>query len=504
MADGGGHHVVWVPLPGSQELALSCPANHILFDGTRGPGKTEAQLMKFRRYVGIGYGRFWRGVIFDHEYKNLDDLVSKSKHLFKKFGDGARFLNGQGQYKWVWPTGEELLLRAAKDEADYWDHHGHEFPFIGFNELTKYSSPDFYDMILSCNRSSFRPQDYPQKDENGNEYLLPSIPLIVFNTTNPYGPGRNWVKRRFIDVAPPGVIVKIKTKVYNPQTQLEEEIITTQVRIFGSYKENKYLDPKYIATLKRMKNKNRRKAWLAGDWNVASGGAVDDLWDPIVHIVPRFKIPKGWYCDRAMDWGSSKPFSIGWWAEANGEEVEITVGGKTVKWAPPRGSLIRFHEWYGTEELGTNTGLRKGSVEVAREIKRIEAALVKMGWCASRPNAGPADNSIGAVIDGSTNSTATLMVAEGIEWTKSNKSPGSRRDGLTLFRERLENASTKEGPGIFVMQHCAAFIELIPQLPLDPMDPDDVDTDAEDHAWDETRYRILNSRGEVKRSNLRF
>ena len=46
--------VVWKPLEGSQALAMSCPAHVILYEGTRGPGKTDSQLMAFRKNVGLG------------------------------------------------------------------------------------------------------------------------------------------------------------------------------------------------------------------------------------------------------------------------------------------------------------------------------------------------------------------------------------------------------------------------------------------------------------------
>ncbi|SPP31297.1 hypothetical protein ARAF_0416 [Arsenophonus endosymbiont of Aleurodicus floccissimus] len=60
---------------GSQSLSLSFPCNEILYEGTRGPGKTAAQLAPFRRNIGISYGTFWRGIIFDTEYKNLADII---------------------------------------------------------------------------------------------------------------------------------------------------------------------------------------------------------------------------------------------------------------------------------------------------------------------------------------------------------------------------------------------------------------------------------------------
>lgn len=169
------YKAVWKPLPGSQSLSLSCPCNEILYEGTRGPGKTAAQLARFRRLVGLGYGSFWRGVIFDTEYKNLTDIITQSKRMYRLFNDGARYLASASELRWVWPTGEELLFRFGKEEGDYWDYHGQEFPFIGFNELTKQQSAEFYEMMFSCRRSSFRPENYPLADGS----LLKPIPRDV-------------------------------------------------------------------------------------------------------------------------------------------------------------------------------------------------------------------------------------------------------------------------------------------------------------------------------------
>lgn len=500
MADGSGPmspEVVWQPLPGSQELVMACPCNEILHEGTRGPGKTDAQLMKFRRYVGLGYGQYWRGVIFDHEYKNLDDLISKSQRWFPKFFDGAKFLSGTGQLKWVWPTGEELLFRVVKKPADYWNYHGQEFPFIGWNELTKYANSELYDMMMSCNRSSFRPQDHPLVFDDGSIELLPEMPLIVHATTNPFGPGHNWVKRRFIDVAPPGVVVVKETEAFNPRTQKRETVTRTQVRIFGSYKENIYLPPEYIAELENMTNENRRRAWLYGDWDIVAGGAFDDLWDTDVHIIPRFPIPKTWTIDRSFDWGSSAPFWVGWWAEANGETVQLADGRE---WTPARGSLILIHEWYGTTGVGTNKGLVMSAKDVANGIKEREEQLRLARWVAKKPLPGPADNAISNVISKDTDTIESLMSDNGVHWLKADKSSGSRKMGVQLFRDRLEAALRGEGPAIYFMSHCTAATSTIPVLPRDEDDEDDVDSAAEDHPWDGVRYRVLKSANRIAKT----
>ncbi|MCK9234936.1 MAG: hypothetical protein M0P09_01315 [Acholeplasmataceae bacterium] len=482
--------VVWKPLAGSQTLAMTCPCNFILFEGTRGPGKTDSQLMKFRRYVGMGYGRFWRGIIFDREYKNLDDLVSKSLRWYPEFFDGARWLSSRSDYKWVWPTGEELLFRQAKKPSDYYNYHGQEFPFIGWNELTKYPTPELFDAMMSTNRSSFRPQDHPQTDQETNEqYLLPEIPLMVFSTTNPYGPGHNWVKLRFIDPAPPGKVVRITTNVFNPRTQQREDITKTQVRIFGSYKENIYLSPEYIAELESITDPNKHKAWLWGDWDVVAGGAFDGVWDESIHIKKRFKIPSGWKIDRSFDWGSSHPFSVAWWAESNGEYATMPDGSR---WSPPAGSLILLHEWYGSKQIGMNQGILMSAKDIAQGIRKRESELVVNHWVPQgRIRPGPADSQIYQVREKDVDTIAKKMEDYGVRWIPADKSPGSRINGLELARGMLENAIRGEGPGLYFMDHCRAHISLLPTLPRDEDNLDDVDTDSEDHVWDGTRYRVL-------------
>lgn len=493
---GHAKKVIWKPLPGSQALAISCPASFILYEGTRGPGKTDWQVMHFRQHVGKGYGKFWRGVIFDREYKNLDDLIAKTQRWFPEFQDGARLLLSKSDYKWVWPTGEELLFRQMKKPADYWNFHGQEFPYIGFNELCKYPVPDLMDSIMSCNRSSFRPQDHPVVGEDGElNVLLPPIPLVITATTNPYGPGHNWVKKRLIDPVPPGRMQRMTMEVFNPQTRKKEEVTKTMVRIFGSYKENKYLPPEYVMTLESIKEPNKRKAWLEGDWDIVAGGGFDDVWDSTYIVKPRFKVPSGWRVFRAFDWGSTHPFSVGWWAEANGEEVTLPDG---TTFAPVAKSLIRFHEWYGCEEgkMGENKGLKLTPEKIAKGILEIEKKLLEGQWIQETPLPGPADNQIWQVHVkasevGQPSSIGDRMETLGVTWLTSDKSQGSRVNGLELARGMLEAAQTNEEPGMYCMDHCIAFTSLLPTLPRDEDNPDDIDTTAEDHIWDETRYVAL-------------
>lgn len=491
------------PLKGSQSLAISCPCNEVLYEGTRGPGKTAAQLMRFRRLVGLGYGAFWKGVIFDIEYKNLGDIIAQSKKLFKKFNDGAVFLSSASELKWKWPTGEELLFRYEKNADGYWNYHGQEFPFVGHNELTKRADGEFYESMFSCMRSSFRPEDYPLADGS----LLPPIPLECFSTTNPFGVGHTWVKKRFIDPVPRGTINKQHIKTFNPQTELEETVTLTRVAIHGSWRENPYLDPTYIAFLMNIKDPNKRKAWVNGDWSVTSGGRFDHLWREHTHVVKPFQIPKQWRVDRSHDWGESKPFSNLWFAEADGDSAEIN--GKVVRY--PKGTLFVIGEFYGCELDQHNTGLKMSATNVAKLVAQIDDAItdknfdiqgakgeinITPGIYSGKVLPGPADNAIFNKDDDQV-SIGDKMEAQGVKWTTSDKAPGSRVSGAALLCELLESAiegadselGIPERPAIYFFDNVRGIISRFPVLSRDSKKPDDVDTEQEDHDYDALRYR---------------
>jgi len=240
-----------------------------------------------------------------------------------------------------------------------------------------------------------------------------------------------------------------------------------------------------------------RRAWLYGDWDVTAGGAIDDLWDSTVHVVPRFVVPSSWRIDRTYDDGSSHPFSVGWWAEADGTEATIVLSdGTEYTFCPQPGSLIQIFEWYGCakDEKGEfipNQGLKMSASNIAQGIIDREISMMANGWIESQPWPGPADNRIRQVIDSELDTTEKLMSKKGVRWLESDKSPGSRVIGLQLIRDRLEASVKREGPGLYFMSNCLASIETLPTLPRDEKKIDDVDTKAEDHVYDMVRYRAL-------------
>ena len=450
--------VVWQPQEGSQELFLRCPGAEVLYEGTRGSCKTDGLVMDFAQHTGQGYGLNWRGILFRLTFPQLEDIISRTKKWFSRIFPEPQAIYNAGNHKWVWATGEELLLRYMQNPDDYWNYHGHEYPWIGWEELTNWPTPDCYDRMKACNRSSHS-----------------GMPRKYRSNCNPYGVGHHWVKGRF--VRNPKAFYEEVTDENSPQGR---------IRIRGTIHENKILmkaDPAYIETLKSISDPNLKAAWLDGSWDIVAGGALSDKWKYNDHILTPFEIPRSWYINRSFDWGSSKPFSVGWWAESDGTEAKLADG--THRTFPPK-TLFRIAEWYGWSGE-PNKGCNMSAVAIAKKIKKIEEHFP------FTVREGPAGTDLFDAAKGVCLSDD--MAKAGVSWHKADTSPGSRKTGLERLRQFLEAASEvpMERSGIFIFSNCRHFIRTVPILPRDTKKLDDVDTDAEDHVYDETRYRLMDT-----------
>lgn len=454
----------WMPLPGSQFDFLTCNVFEAMYEGTRGPGKTMTLLMDFAKDVGKGYGKAWRGILFRRTYGDLDDVVRKIEEVYPKVFPKFMFKKSKADYAAVWPDGEQLLLRHMMSEEDYEGYHGHEYPWIGFEELTQWENDKSYKLMFSCCRPTG-----------------PGIPCRVRATTNPYGVGHSWVKKRFR-------LPQWRSKIINVPGEVP------RVAIHGNLAENFLLlhtAPNYPQqVMQAATNPAQAEAWLKGSWDVNAGGMVDDLWDKNYHVLPDFPakaIPRGWRVTRAYDHGQSHPFAVGWWLESNGEPLKW----KGQEYGRIRGDLILFNEWYGTtgEE---QTGVRMEASAIAQGILDRERDDGLMG----RVLPGPADTEIWSKDSrGTGRAPVDDMNDVGVYWERADKTPGSRKRGWQMLRSRLTQAKpgkdgTREKPGLFVCERCKWWLTYVPTMPRDKVDPDDVPEKYEDHLGDMTRYRL--------------
>jgi hypothetical protein len=486
--------VAWAPQPGSQAFFLADTTVEVLYEGTRGPGKTDALIMDFCQEVGKGYGAEWKGILFRQTHPQLRDVIEKSKKWIKRIWPDAIY--NEVKTMWEWPTGERLYFAHFNVRSDYDNYHGHAYPWIGWEELTNWPSPDCYKSMFSCSRSTIK-----------------GMPRKIRATTNPYGVGHNWVKSRW-RLPINGEIGPNTTRpcvgpVIAGEVDEEGNKEPPRRAIHGYLDENQLLlhaDPEYkgrIAAAAR--NASEKAAWLDGSWDIVAGGMFDDIWfeyrDSIV--MEPFDIPAGWKVFRAYDHGSSKPFSVGWYAVSDGTDFKLRDGRirSTV-----RGDMFRFKEWYGWRGVA-NEGSRMLVTDIAKGIIERE---IKWGLRASdaswtRVSRGPADTQI---FDDATNGSEVTIASDfekpvtlngvkhrGIFWERADKGPNSRTQGWEQIRKRLKATKRppggyRETPGLFITTECPQWLRCVPVLPRDELKIDDVDDESEDHNGDETRYML--------------
>ena len=440
---------VWMPQPGSQTAYVTCPYWEVLYEGTRGPGKTDALIMDYLQHVGKGYGAAYVGIIFRESFPQLGDIIKRTKRYFPILFPEARFLGSNGVVKWVFPEGEELLFRSMRVPDDYWNFHGQEFPFVGWEELTNWRTIECYESMKACNRCS-----------------IDGVPIRYRSTCNPWGVGHSWVKQYFIDPAPP------MTKIYNDKKQI-------RMRIHGHIKENRILirsNPDYVNNLETLADPQKRLAWLEGSWDIAAGGFFEGIWNPAKHVIKPFAIPDNWRYIIGFDWGSQKPASLGIWAKSDGS---ILPDGRSY----PRGSLIRVSEWYIAEKDNRgmtvpDKGLRLDNEKMAQGIYERVKDLKIDAWIAD-----PAifKDQSGLSIQKQFNKIVKLPFRPA-----DNERVTGWQSMLRLLSEAAKDVP--ESPGLWVFDTCRDWIRTVPVLMRDEKNIEDICSQSEDHIADETRY----------------
>jgi len=341
-----------------------------------------------------------------------------------------------------WGSGV-ICFRNLDDPSKY---QSAEFSFILVDELTK----NDYE-VFTFLRSRLR---WPG---------LQDVQCQFVGATNPGGVGHGWCKQLWMD--------KLFGEEWYPPVS-PEDYRTQFTYIPSKADDNPHLDPGYWAVLNTLPE-NLRAAFKDGNWDIFVGQAFPEF-SRQSHVIKPLPVPAGASIYMTYDWGYGAPFSIGWW------------------WVDADGRVYRFSEWYGFNGQ-PNQGLRITDNAVAKGVKAREAQMRLSGGILENNN-----NSIVRLCDptcankkpdykggGQGPSTIEEFAQEGLYL-----SPGdpSRLLKIRQFHRRLEVPTDGTMPMMVIYDTCEQFIRTLPNIIIDKNKIEDVDTDAEDHVYDEAAH----------------
>lgn len=422
------------PQPKQVEF-LTDTHNVVAFGGARGGGKSwvvdcKAKVMS---YACPGITQ----IIVRKTYPELTEnhIVPLTRALQCYHPDRHRRLAVYNDSKKTitFPNGSRILFRYLEREKDLGRFQGTECDIMYLDEATQFTE-DMFKTLWACVRGTN------------------SHPKRMYLTCNPGGVGHQWVKRLFID--------RVYDENENPEDYsfIQSLVTDNQILLENS--------PKYLQQLDALPAKVRQ-AWRYGDWNVFSGQFfeewrnnpdhyTDRRW---THVIDPFDIPADWKVYRSFDWGYSKPFSCGWWAQGYD------------------GVVYRIKEWYGC--TSPNDGLKLPADIVFQKIREIETHDPLL---AGRHITGVADPAIFAKDDGY--SIAETANRHGVYFERGDN---TRIAGWMQCHYRLM-FDERGYPMMYVFKNCKDFIRTIPLMMYDEHKVEDLNTELEDHAMDEFRY----------------
>lgn len=441
----------WRAQPGPQIEAIRKPWVHeMLYGGARGGGKTSFLLGDFGQDVPTEAGPRWHGVLFRRTYPQLEEVIKQSLEMYPAwFGkDNVRWT--EKDKTWRWRNGATLKLRFLELDTDWMEYQGHQYGWIGFDELTTWPNAENYLRMKANLRSKWKEVKYKRIRCSGN----------------PGGPGHEWVKEYFgIGRYPKGMVLLTP----------EDDSESTRMFIPSKVTDNRILldaDPHYVTRLKGLGSPELVKAWLEGDWNVVQGAYFPEF-NPTNHVVAPFDIPADWPRIRAMDWGSAAPFAVYWAAIAN--DPYVLPDGRVI----PRGALVVYREWYGAK--GANVGVKMDAEEVAVGIVERTPEFETIQDMVIDPAA--------FAMNGGPSIAERMMTKVGGNALSMRRGDNKRIPGWDAVRQRLKGDG--ERPMIYWFSTCQHLIRTLPALQHDQKKPEDVETESEDHAGDATRYLCM-------------
>lgn len=437
-------NVAWRPQAGPQTAYVRSPIFETVYGGARGGGKTDGSLGEWGIHAQR-YKEHAKGLFVRRTRVALEPTIERAKQLYRGMAEWQ-----DQKSRFVMRDGGVLYFRYLERDADADNYQGHDYTRLYVEELTQFRDPGPLDKLKATLRSAA------------------GVPVGFRATCNPGGAGHTWVKARHIDPGPWNIITETFVNPFDGK-QIEAQ----RVFIPAKLSDNPQLltnDPGYVGRLYQAGSEALVKAWLEGDWNVIEG-AFFDGWSSARNICRPFEIPKDWTRFRSFDWGYARPFSVGWWAVCGEDRPGI-----------PRGALIRYREWYGCTGK-PNEGIKLEAEKIAQGILSREQPGEAITYSVADPAIFTSDGGP---------SIAERMYAAGVAWKRADNARVARNGAIGGWDQmRARIGGDEDGPMLVVFDTCREFIRTVPVLQHDPAKAEDLDTEAEDHIADESRYACM-------------
>lgn len=436
--------ILWQPQPGPQTALIQCPVFEVFYGGARGGGKTDASIGDWLHHSNT-YGKDAIGIFFRRKVVQLSEVIARARQLFMPLG--AKY--NEQKKEFTMANGARLKFAYLERDSDAEEYQGHSYTRVYIEEVTNFPSAGPINKLKATLRSGA------------------GVPVGLRLTGNPGGPGHNWVKARYIDPNPAGYTVITEHSRVDLGDNNFMDVSLDRVFIPSRIGDNHIMlhrDPTYVLRLRQSGSEQLVKAWLEGNWDIVDGAYFAEFSEAKHVLASSFanNIPNSAMRFRAFDWGSAKPFSVGWYALSDGE------------WGLPKYALLKYREWYGAS--GPNKGLKMTAGMVAQGIVIRERG--------ERIRYGVADPAI-YIRDGGP-SIAESMAVQGCSWRRADN---KRKPGWEAMHQRL--IGEDDVPLLYFCENCEDTIRTLPTLQHDSSDTEDLDSEGEDHAADETRYAVM-------------
>ena len=462
---------------------LESLANEILYGGAAGAGKSF-----LLRALAVALCLDIPGLQVYLFRRTNPDLIANHMNGYMSFPEMlAPFIaTGQATINYSEPidihfeNGACIHLRHCQHEHSVANYQGAEIHVLLMDELTHFTEYQYRFLRGRVRLGGLVIADRWKK----------KLPCSI-GATNPGGVGHAWVKRTFIDNCMPDEIRQMGSS----EGGMKRQFIPAKLSDNPTLTEN---GPLYLERLRGLGSPDLVRAMEEGNWDIVAGAAFEKL-SRAQHQIRMFKPLDHWTKFTSIDWGTAKPYSVGWYCVPD-EDVVLAAKGSYKEILIPKNSIIRYREMYGWNGK-PDEGCREESWQVAQKIlaiehgcedmiKDIEAKksmfpLIMKAKPLEKIDYRIGDSAMWAEHDGP--SVAENFSKNGVGLEQSHK---DRTANYLEVRNRISPA--KGQPGFFVTENCTHFWRTVPELQLDQRQPEKgPDTRQEDHCFDEVSYALV-------------